>query len=93
MDRKKYVILGIVFLVLLLASILIVVISAVNNYNVWLNEYNAQMARFAYYKEDVKVLNQQIKIGWISAGFVVGSFGIAGFGLGLIWSIIEFVTY
>lgn len=79
------------FSFLLIASIVLLIIMFVCKYNIYLNEYNAQMQQLGYYKEDIKLFDQSIEkaryvwclignvVGWVSAlGIILGNI-ICGF--------------
>ena len=62
-----YIILGVVVIGLLALNIWFSTYCYSLNYNMWLNEFNAQMSTFGFYKEDVHMLNQvntEIKFIW-----------------------------
>ena len=55
---KKYKIRIIIGLIILIFSILGIVFACIGFYNLWLNEYNEQMQRLGFYKNDIILLNQ-----------------------------------
>ena len=76
---KKSIILGIISLVLIAACVVLAIFTFKMNYNLWLAEYNAQMAANGIYKEDLHLLNQyleNVKATLMLLGSVLS--GIAG---------------
>ena len=56
------------FSIILVVSILLLIIMLVSKYNLYLNEYNAQMQQVGYYKEDIHLLNQAVQSGLLNVG-------------------------
>lgn len=77
------------FSFLLIISIALLIFMFVSRYNLYLNEYNAQIQQFGFYKEDVHVLNQTVQSGFITAGIVVLIPLSIGWGFGLFFAVIE----
>lgn len=61
--------------ILLAVCITLVVLSAINFYYIWLNEFNAQTAQLGFYKRDIKLLNQTWKIALSSITLTIGCAG------------------
>ena len=71
---------------LLIASIVLLIVMFVCKYNIYLNEYNAQIQQLGYYKEDIHLLNQSVQYGFVS-------FGIAAFIISIVaWGTCLFVA-
>lgn len=77
------------FSFLLIISIALLIFMFIARYNLYLNEYNAQMQQFGFYKEDIHVLNQTVQSFFITAGIVVLIPLSIGWGFGLFFSAIE----
>ena len=64
------------FSFLLIASIVLLIVMFVSKYNLYLNEYNAQIQQLGYYKEDVHLLNQAVQYGFTNFGIVAFTLSI-----------------
>ncbi len=58
--KKKNITLIIVFGVLLLICVFGIVFASIKLHTLWLNEFNAQIEKFGFYKQDIQVLNQSL---------------------------------
>ena len=86
MSRKVRIILNIVLGLVLIGCIVGLVFWSIYcwelNHNIFLKEFNAQIDKYGYYKEDIKLLDQQLeetKCVWCLVGNVfcwVGAFGV-----------------
>ena len=56
--KIKYIIAALILIAVLCLGICLIIISCCYNYQLWLNEYNAQIATYGVYKEDLHILNQ-----------------------------------
>lgn len=79
----------VLFSFLLIASIILLIIMFVSKYNLYLNEYNAQMQQLGYYKEDVHLLNQAVQYGFINFGIVAFILSIVIWGICLFTVLLE----
>lgn len=77
------------FSFLLIISIALLIFLFVSRYNLYLNEYNAQMQQFGFYKEDIHVLNQTVQSFFITAGIVVFILSIVVWGACLFTAALE----
>ena len=63
-----------IFLILNIISLLIfigcLILLLIYNYNLWLNEYKAQINQIGFYKEDLHILNQEIQKGLCITGII-----------------------
>ena len=78
-----------VFSLLLIVSIILLIVMFVAKYNLYLNEYNAQMQQLGYYKEDVHLLNQTVQSGFINFGIVTFILSIVVWGACLFTAALE----
>ena len=76
----------VLFSFLLIISITLLVIMFVCKYNIYLNEYNAQIQQLGYYKEDIHLLNQSVQSGFIGLGIVAFILSI------VVWGVCLFVA-
>lgn len=67
---KIFLLLNIISLLIFIACVVLLIIY---NYNLWLNEYNAQIKQLGVYKEDLHILNQEIKKGLCITGIIFSS--------------------
>lgn len=79
----------VLFSFLLIASIVFLVFMFISRYNIYLNEYNAQIQQLGYYKEDIHLLNQSVQSGFITAGIVFSVFSIIIWGCSLFFAALE----
>ena len=65
MSRKVRIILNVILGLVLIGCIVGLVFWSIHcwelNHNIFLKEFNAQMDKYGYYKEDIKLLDQQIE--------------------------------
>ena len=90
---KNSIIFGIISILLIAICVALAVYCYQTHYNMWIAEYNAQIAANGIYKEDLHLLNQfaeSVKWGWLFAGTIV--FGIAGFLVGAL-AIVKALDY
>ncbi len=74
----KKIIFYIITILIVIIGIVGLVLSIIYNHQLWLNEYNAQLEKLGYYKEDIHLLNQQIKYGFVYTGITISLFIIIG---------------
>ena len=74
---------------LLIASIVLLIVMFVCKYNIYLNEYNAQMQQLGYYKEDIHLLNQAAQTWFTGFGIVVFILSIVVWGACLFTAALE----
>ena len=74
MTKKQKKILKItLYSILFAVGATLVILSSINLYYIWLNEFNAQKAQLGFYKADVKLLNQTWKIAISSIALFMGA--------------------
>ena len=65
MSKKVRIILNVILGLVLIGGIVGLVFWSIHcwelNHNIFLKEFNAQMDKYGYYKEDIKLLDQQIE--------------------------------
>jgi hypothetical protein len=71
MHRKTLFI--IICSILTAIGITILVLGMINLHYIYLNEFNAQIEKFGFYKEDVQILNQRIERVKTIAALVISS--------------------
>lgn len=64
---KIFLLLNIISLLIFIACVILLLIY---NYNLWLNEYKAQIEQLGVYKEDLHILNQEIQKGLCITGII-----------------------
>ena len=85
MSRKVRIILNVILGLVLIGCIVGLVFWSIHcwelNHNIFLKEFNAQMDKYGYYKEDIKLLDQQLeetRYVWCLAGNVLCWVGALG---------------
>ena len=73
-NKIKYIIPILMFII----SIICLLILIVYNHNIWLNEYNEQINKLGFYKNDIMLLNQEYEKISIVIGISLSIFGIVG---------------
>ena len=93
---KKRIIIFIILEILILGLIALNIFFSVCcwqlHYNMFLNEYNAQMNAFGYYKEDIHLLNQLVeetRFVWLLIVNIISYFVLGGTFLGCL----AYITY
>lgn len=74
----KKIIFNLICVLILIIGITGLVLLIIYNYQLWLDEYNAQIENIGYYKEDIHILNQHIKYGLVATGITLSIFIILG---------------
>lgn len=74
----KKIIFYVITILIVIIGIISLILLIIYNHQLWLNEYNAQLEKLGYYKEDIHLLNQQIQYGLIWAGITLSIFIIIG---------------
>lgn len=74
----KKIIFYVISILIVIIGIIGLILLIIYNHQLWLNEYNAQLEKLGYYKEDIKLLNQEIKYGLVCAGITLSIFIIIG---------------
>ena len=77
MSRKVRIILNVILGLVLIGCIVGLVFWSIHcwelNHNIFLKEFNAQMDKYGYYKEDIKLLDQhleEVRYAWCLVGNV-----------------------
>ena len=97
MNRKVRIILSVILCLVLIGCIVGLVFWSIHcwelNYNMFLKEYNAQMDKFGYYKEDIKLLDQnleEVRFVWCLVGNVLCWVGaIVSLLVNIVWGICD----
>ena len=83
MSKKTRIILNVILGLILIGCIVGLVFWSIHcwelDHNMFLKEYNAQMEKFGFYKEDIEVLNQyaeDFKLRVNVAGNIIGWLGV-----------------
>lgn len=60
----------IISIIIFILGLGLLIFCIINNHLIWLKEYNKQIEQFGFYKEDIKILNQEIIIILNSTGMI-----------------------